>query len=271
MSYFTTRPRGYSKPTKEELKALSVHLSERSENELKYIIEAAVNESAEVTRVIMKVMNEAHFVPSSSHFQPVQQQPLTLCNSTNDNGLPTPNDTSEDSEMSGTENAPPPPQPQIPFFSQTPPRRSNKRKSLADRDDNIPSISPRSFSTVKKRRADGQIPPTRGDSHDSRTDCGNCGRSVPKFCWNDSNACVYHPGNFEREQVVSLATSYGHQWDRGTWSCCQGSLTARGCLATKHRDVDTAGPGREGSEHTAKGQQTQFCVLHRSGVLPLVQ
>lgn len=113
MNYFaTTRPRAYSKPTREELKQLNYHLAQRSEYELIRICQVAAAESPEVAHVLMKVMRETNLLPASHQFQPVQNQPSIFCDrfanvADNSTGLATPPEMSEDSEMGGIENEAP--------------------------------------------------------------------------------------------------------------------------------------------------------------------
>lgn len=258
MSYFATRPRSYSKPTKDELKIFSQQLSQYSEHELRRIIELAVSDSTETARVIARILSNPIGALNKPQFafQPVQPQ-----QSLEEHDLPTPSDSAGDSEMSGTENVS-----QLHQGCYASPRRSTKRKSLADRDDNVPSFSPRSFATMKKRRAEGQ---EISQLADDKINCGNCGRNVPSSCWNQFETCVYHPGTFEKMDAV-LSAGFNANW-KGQWSCCRSSLTGRGCIQSRHRSVDASGIGREAFAYVAKVQETQFYNLFRSGRLPLLQ
>lgn len=285
MSYFTNRHRAYSKPTKEETKELNHHLSKCSPHELRLIILSAANESSDVARLLTKVMKDSNLIPQPC-LRPVQaDQWHMIANLTAFNtGLPTPIDASDDSEMSGTENIQPElqnyhstqaepcalisPYPASDNFHSgtTPPKRSNKRKSLADRDDNIPSFgcSPRPQAFAKRRKP--SIHSAETTSHPDKIHCVNCGIWTSDSEFENLHSCIYHPGTFELDDKVC------------SWSCCRNAdLKSLGCLITRHKGstqdtwlFEPDAPGRFHGTHEQRidaasggdsGQMSQYARL----------
>ena len=59
--------------------------------------------------------------------------------------------------------------------------------------------------------------------------CVNCGMSAPinGHQWTNCHGCIYHPG--------SLTT-------HNNWSCCGSSSLVRGCLVTRHTEIQLSQP-----------------------------
>lgn len=246
MSYFTNRPRAYTKPTKEEMRELSNVLSKYSAHDLRLVMLSAANESPDVAQLFMKIMKDIG-LDSRSLLQPVQpsQQHMISASCYPDGGLLTPVDISEDSEMSGTEGIRIQTQPRsarpesfmptpshITFPTTLEPgttslKRPNKRKSLADRDDNVtthyPPLQP---SFLLKRRKSSNHASDPQSNHD-KMHCLNCGLWTPNSKFENLHGCIYHPGDFNFDGTVC------------SWSCCRNSdLKSRGCLITRHKGLD---------------------------------
>lgn len=257
MDYFTERPQGHlcsqshSAASKEEMIELDNRLLELSAHELRKIIMSAASESSNMIHLFAKIIKDGSFY--SSQFQPVQQvhQSITSDDVRSEGGLLTPIDSSEDSEMSGAENSYSHMimQPSerstrfrmtapilrdssnvVPYTALSVPKRlCNKRKSLADRNDNIPTAGPSVISPVSKRRKSSgctQRYPTSGNPHlEIGKDCAhclNCGLWIPHSKFDKLHDCIYHPGALQ---------------DDGHWSCCGNvGSNVRGCLITRHRD-----------------------------------
>lgn len=81
-----------------------------------------------------------------------------------------------------------------------------------------------------------------------RLRCVNCGDSYDD-CWSDSSRrCTYHPG--EPEVGCRLGSLYIYPVQDLThkhWSCCRGLLGSKGCLTTRHREVDLSTLGTAGT------------------------
>lgn len=246
MSYFNNRPRAYSKPTKEETKELGNILSKYSAHDLRLVMLSAANESPDVAQLFMKIMKDVELGPTLL-LQPVQpnRQHTMLDSCLPETGLLTPIDVSEDSEMSGTEAVqtqtqyhPARPESFVPTPSHTnfpatlepgitSSKRPNKRKSLADRDDNIPSYYPPSQSSIlSKRRRSNNHASEPQPNHD-KMHCLNCGLWTPNSKFENLHGCIYHPGDFEFDGTVC------------SWSCCGNiDLKSRGCLITRHKGLN---------------------------------
>lgn len=249
MTYFANRPRAQSKPTEEETRELRDNLSERSAHELRLIILSAAYESSDVARRITKVMRDTGLLPPAN-WQSVrpENRDINATQSSFNSGLLTPIDVSDDSEMSGTENIQPEPQHQAPddhtfsksaipqgtssdHLQQAIPsaKRSNKRKTFADRDDNIPSFFtplPRPSPTVAKRRKAGVHSSELGQ-HSEKIHCVNCGTWTANSKFENPHSCIYHPGTFQSDGRVC------------SWSCCGNVASkSRGCLITQHKGLD---------------------------------
>lgn len=274
MSYFTNRPRAYSKPTKEETKELSNLLSKCSAHDLRLIMLSAATESPNVVQLFMKIMRNDDSTPDP-HPQPVQstQQQTTGNPCYPDTGLLTPIDISEDSEMSGTENGQSYAQQHhlarpesfmptsscftsgTPFQHEIPSlKRPNKRKSLADRDDNFPS-SPHSSFLSKRRKPSVHRHPSDHQSSLEKTYCLNCGLWTTNSKFENLHGCIYHPGDFSFDGT------------KCSWSCCRNSdLKSRGCLITRHNGLskDAWLHGSDRTDSLLDGQQrtTARCDDH---------
>lgn len=246
MSYFTNRPRAYSKPTKEETKELSSILSRCSAHDLRSVMLSAANESSDVAHLFMKIMKDAT-LNAHSHLQPAQpnQQHVVSSSCYPETGLLTPTEISEDSEMSGTEaiqnqtqHLPARPGSFIPTPSHmTSPttlepglvslKRPKKRKSLADRDDYIPSHSSLSQSAFLTKRRKSSSHPSEPQLNHDKMHCLNCGLWTSNSRFENLYGCIYHPGEFNFDGTVC------------SWSCCRNSdLKSCGCLITRHKALN---------------------------------
>lgn len=246
MSYFS-RPRAYSKPTKEEAKELGYHLARVSPHELHLICQMAASESSEVAKILMKVMVNAKLV-AQPVFKTVQEEHEHVNfggSIRHEHGLPTPNESCEDSEMSGIED----PQSEmsetlergargaqglqpIMPLSHLSNRPSNKRKSLADRDDKPPTLSPRTNRSKKLRNTSRDLAinceASNHTSHEAhwrnKHSCRNCGHFVESHQWDNLHGCMYHPGSRQSKQ----------------WSCCLSDMNVPGCVITRHQELDVS-------------------------------
>lgn len=250
MTYIANRPRAQSKPTEEETRELRENLSERSAHELRLIILSAAYESSEVARRITKVMRDTGLIPPAN-WQPVQPENphIDVAQSSFNSGQLTPIDVSDDSEMSGTENIQPEPQHQAlddhtftksalsqgtsPNHAQQGPpssKRSNKRKTCEDKDDNVPSFFaplPRPSSTFAKRRKAGVHPSEPNQPCGRKIHCVNCGTWTSDSKFENPHSCIYHPGTFQYDGRVC------------SWSCCGNVASkSRGCLITQHKGLN---------------------------------
>lgn len=273
-----TRPRAYSKPTREELKELTTYLAQHNVDELRSLIHLAATQSSETAHVLLKLLH-AH-----SPLQPVLHptEPHSRQTHHSYDGYFTPADSGEDSEMSGTENtAPPlPPQPQsqpqhcltsqISFTEPLPPslvtqtyspvqikapspaqERRLKRKSVADWDDShLPSryagFSDRSGTTTMTALQHSPSTKRRRAFHGLKeaqplSTCVNCGREYAPSKSDGLYGCMYHPGILASIDTESLDQGERRVIKTGTWDCCQGSHASPGCLVTQHRDVNLQG------------------------------
>lgn len=217
--YFHSRARAHPQPTIEELRQLDY-------------------------QTIFKLTRSRHS----------QQHPPSCDPAQFETGLPTPTATpEEDTEMSGTENVEPWFQFQLelqcqarslrpPFFESGKPapstaqQRPNKRKHLADRDNNIPTQSaqpskwPRRDQHQHQHQSRLRLPsPPDLPVSDNQTCCVNCGRFLAPA--GNLHNCIYHPGNW-----IRAADSPDRRVGRGYWSCCSSSSPADcGCLISRHR------------------------------------
>lgn len=233
MSYFSSRSRAYSKATKEELALLQFHLSKKSTDELNIILQTAANTSSEVAHILMWVISEL-YTEGQAHQKFTQAfsfDPQRHCR--------TP-DTSEDSEMSGTDSssctisthsrsmlAGARFYPTESFALNNSPVRPGKQKFLADRSDDN-SCWMQSFN--KKRRSLENSPRAKRPAFEMySTDpeqkhrCVNCSRLVDGHEWENLHGCIHHPGYLTSTDV---------------WSCCQLQSLVRGCLVAKHSEVN---------------------------------
>jgi len=263
MSYFNPRSRANSKPIKDEFYELNHDLnhdlSKIGTHKLKFNIDAARGQYTDAAHMLMGVMTEANSNSSpqlqSAHHphQPThQEQKNIFCNlAPSLTGLPSPIDTSEDSEMSGTENIHPYPHhrsqqlPAIPSsftlgtlaFAYKP---SRKRKFLTEKDDNIPPSSPNTtpFSSKRSKRNSTKFNPSPNHTSKSpdESTCLNCGHLFALT--SNLHNCIFHPGSRSTiPQSSSTNCNLPVDWRNGSWSCCGSSLRSPGCLITRHRDA----------------------------------
>ena len=165
--YFS-RPRAYSKPTKEELKQLDSLLSQRCAQELQQLCSFAAAESPEVAHLFVRVLQQG-ILSTTTPLQPVQhEQGLSRTSrdlTTTDNGLLTPTEDVNQMDVQGDNVQWPATidaqsRQILPFTQPTPTisslqspsfRHPRKRKSLADKDDEVLCGSPRPMAINNKR------------------------------------------------------------------------------------------------------------------------
>ncbi|KAJ9663171.1 hypothetical protein H2198_000932 [Neophaeococcomyces mojaviensis] len=254
MSYFASRPRSYSKPTREELKGLKSQVSQCNADELRSIIQLAATQSSEAARILLRLLHAQ--LPDES--DRLQQPNYLATTATNEHGILTPIESPEDSEMSGTENVPPSrPQhtmqsgnflvaPQLKPVSPMQERRL-KRKSLAERDDDIPDGRATSLYADNASSGLHHSPSTKrrrpfqqdASANAGATTCVNCGKKYNSLQLNGSYGCLYHPGVLDSVQPDNSGT--GTAVRLGAWDCCHASHSSPGCLVTQHRDVKVDG------------------------------
>ncbi|KAK5951819.1 hypothetical protein OHC33_007111 [Knufia fluminis] len=244
-------------------------------------------------------MTTANLFPSS-YFPPAlyqQQQAreeMIFCDlPQSEYGLPTPPITPEDTDMSGTENIHPQFKPQFqqqtlsattsPFTPSTSPKpspitlpkRPNKRKSPADRDDNIPTrIHPHTSSSSFPKRpklVQHNLTQPHDPRLDNKSNCMNCGRWFSTT--GNLHNCIYHPGDWDRALTPAQCTD----WKVGSWSCCMASLLGPGCRITRHRELDLGCTSLVKRTQIVSGhnsivdqkmkQQSKFCLMYLGGSL----
>jgi len=260
MNYSMTRTRSFSKPTREELKQLDTQLPHYNIDELQSAIQLVSTQSPDLAHVLLSHLH------ARSQYQPLQSPQQNNINPTvlNYHGTPTPVKSSEDVEMTDTENIPPVFQHNTQFkhIHYPPPlsnpcspvqQRPSKRKHVSDKDENIPST--RIGPSLKRHRPSQQpIPsPTTATTKTSQTTCLNCNKPFSPSYTTGSHACIYHP------DVLTLSLTQAHNPETGApaqpdtstttgtgtrtwkWSCCSTLRSSPGCIVTQHRTATING------------------------------